>query len=204
MKHASDHADRIGQADRSTTVLALAGHDRTRAELLHARLAPVVGRLVWSFLGPDAERDDLVHDIFLRILRTAHTVRDPARLEEWAARVTVNAIKNEFRRRKLRRFFSLEDRDENTESKYHPDFEGRQLLLRTAAILEAMPVNERIPLTLQLLHQSSIEEIADVCGSSVRTVKRRLKSARDRFTKLASRDPLLRSRLGESLRGEGS
>jgi hypothetical protein len=59
--------------------------ERTRAEVLHARLAPVINRLVWSFLGVDPDRDDLVHDIFIRILRSAHTVRDPAKLEGWAA-----------------------------------------------------------------------------------------------------------------------
>lgn len=177
-------------------VLSLVKDDRTQAERLHARLAPMVNRLVWSFLGVDAERDDLVHDIFVRILRSAHTVRDPAKLEDWAARVTVNAIKNEFRRRKLRRFFSLESREDASNS-YHPDFEGRELLLRTSRILEAMPVGERIPFTLQLLESKPVDEIAQVCGSSERTIKRRLKSARTRFTRLAESDPLLRSRLSD-------
>src|SRR5690606_19461550 len=80
-------------------VLSLVKDERTRAEVLHARVAPVVNRLAWSFLGVDPDRDDLVHDIFIKILRSAHTVKDPAKLEGWAARVTVNMIKNEFRRR---------------------------------------------------------------------------------------------------------
>lgn len=182
-------------------VLSLAKDERTRAELLHARLAPVVNRLVWSFLGVDAERDDLVHDIFIRILRSAHTVRDPAKLEDWAARVTVNAIKNEFRRRKLRRFFSLDSTEAVSSMTFHPDFEGRELLLRTSRILEAMPVGERIPFTLQLLEARPVEEIAQVCGSSERTIKRRLKSARERFSRLADNDPLLRSRISEHAAG---
>jgi RNA polymerase sigma-70 factor (ECF subfamily) len=135
-------------------------------------------------------------------LRSAHTVRDPAKLEGWAARVTVNAIKNEFRRRKLRRVFSLETVDEDDSNSFHPDFEGRELLRRTTRILETLPVNERIPFTLQLLESRPLEEIAQLCDSSERTIKRRLKAARERFTRLAENDPLLRSRLSESAPGE--
>lgn len=182
-------------------VLSIVSGEGTQAERLHARLAPVVNRLAWSLLGVDAERDDLVHDIFLRILRQAHTVRDPAKLEDWAARVTINAIKSEFRRRKLRRFFSLDAADGAPGGAYHPDFDGRELLLRTTRLLETLPVSERIPFTLQLLEQKPVEEIAKVCGSSERTVKRRLKSARERFARLAEKDPLLRFRLSESALG---
>lgn len=183
-------------------VLSLVKDKSTRAEVLHARLAPVVNRLAWSFLGPDPDRDDIVHEIYIRILRTAHTVRDPAKLEGWAARVTVNFIKNEFRRRKLRRVLFLETVEDIPSPNCHPDFEGRELLNRTTRILEKMPVLERIPFTLQLLEQKSVEEIAELCDSSERTVKRRLKAARERFTRLAQNDPLLRSRISETPEGE--
>jgi len=181
-------------------VLSIVSSEETQAERLHARLAPVVNRLVWSFLGVDADRDDLVHDIFVRILRRAHTVRDPAKLEDWAVRVTINAVKSEFRRRKLRRFFSLEAAERSPVTAYHPDFDGRELLLRTTRLLEALPVAERIPFTLQLLEARSVEDIAKLCGCSERTAKRRLKLARERFTRLAECDPLLRSRLTQAPR----
>lgn len=176
-------------------LLSLVKDNLTRAEVLHARLSPVVNRLAWSFLGADPDRDDIVHDIFIKILRGAHTVRDPESLDGWAARVTVNSIKNEFRRRKLRRVLSLDADDKLPSPAFHPDFEGRELLKRTMCILEKMPVAERIPFTLQLLDQKSVEEIAELCDSSERTIKRRLKSARERFTRLAGSDPLLRSRI---------
>lgn len=182
-------------AQATKPLLSLVKGNRTRAEVLHARLSPVVNRLAWSFLGADPDRDDIVHDIFIKILRGAHTVRDPERLDGWAARVTVNSIKNEFRRRKLRRVLSLDADDKLPSSVFHPDFEGRELLKRTMCILEKMPVVERIPFTLQLLDQKSVEEIAELCDSSERTIKRRLKSARERFTRLAESDPLLRSRI---------
>lgn len=182
-------------ASRGASHLTLVDGESTAAELLYQRLAPTVNRLVWAFLGPDSERDDLVHDIFVRILRGASRVREPERLEDWAARVTLNTIKNEFRRRKFRRFLSLDFRDEGEPKNYHPDFEARELLKRTVHVLERMPVSERVPFTLQLFERTSVEEIARMCGTSERTIKRRLQAARQRFERIARHDPLLVKRL---------
>src|SRR5690606_23530305 len=56
---------------------------------LFDRLAPLVNRLVFSTLGPDTEHDDVVHDIFIRIFRGVAHLRDPDRLQQWTARVTL-------------------------------------------------------------------------------------------------------------------
>jgi DNA-directed RNA polymerase specialized sigma24 family protein len=55
-----------------------------------------------------------------------------------------------------------------------------------------------MPFTLELLGNASQEEIARVCACSQRTVRRRLKAARERFIRLVRSDPALASRLGES------
>ncbi len=178
--------------------------NQSRDEALCSRLSPLVHKLLWTFLGADAERDDLAHEIFIRLLKGARNVRDPARLEAWAARVTMNAIKNEFRRRKLRRFFSLGVGEDPETLLVHPDFEGRELLLRTYRTLERLPMSERLPFSLRLLDQASAEDIAVACDCSVRTVKRRLKAGRLRFLKLAQQDPLLSERLTNVLTDEGA
>lgn len=172
--------------------------DTTFPEELYAALAPVVNKLLWTLLGPDPDRDDLAHEIFLRILQNASKLRDPSRIEAWAARVTINAVKNEFRRRKLLRMFSFGYDDEHDSHGYHPDFEGRELLLRTYRALNRLPTRERLPFTLRLVGQQSLEEIALACDCSTRTIKRRLKAARVRFVRLAASDPLLAERLRQS------
>lgn len=176
----------------------------TFSEELYGTVAPVVNKLLWTLLGPDPERDDLAHEIFLRILQNAHQLRDRSRLQAWAARLAVNAVKNEFRRRKLRRWFSLDADDERSPS-YHPDFEGREVLLRTYEVLAKLPARERVPLTLHLVGQQAIEEIAIAENCSARTVKRRLQAARQRFVRLASADPLLAERLDQfRVQGDGN
>lgn len=153
--------------------------------------------MVWLYLATDAERDDIAQDIFLAIVRSADSVRDPAQIEAWAARVAFNTICNVFRRRKLLRWLSLDAFQDYDPPDRHADFEGRELVARTQKILERLPVSERMPFTLQLLGNTNIQEIARTCACSERTVRRRLKDARDRFISLVRRDPALASRLGD-------
>jgi RNA polymerase sigma-70 factor (ECF subfamily) len=183
--------------------LILLDRDATSGDGLYLRLSPLVNRLIWSLLGADADRDDIAHEVFIRILRGAGRLRDPTCLEAWAARITVNTVKNEFRKRSLRRFFSWDSFSEERQEGYHPDFEGRELVTRTQRILEQLPASERIPFTLQLLDGLGVDEIAELCGCSTRTVKRRLSAARERFERLASRDPLLKTRIGGEAPSDG-
>jgi RNA polymerase sigma-70 factor (ECF subfamily) len=191
----------VRQGEPAGRRLVLVGSQSTREELLYARLLPVVTRLIWTFAGADPDRDDLVQDIFVRIFRGSARIRDPERIEAWAVRVTMNSVKNEFRRRKLRRWFAL-DASRDAEPRCHPDFDGREVLRRTYGVLERLPTTERLVLSLRLFEEASIERIAAVCGGSERTAKRRLKSARERFVRMAERDPLLRPRVAGTPRDD--
>jgi RNA polymerase sigma-70 factor (ECF subfamily) len=178
--------------------LLLVPHEASEAQLVYERVAPVVNRLVWAYLATDPERDDIAQDIFLSIARRRSSLRDPLRLEAWAARVAFNAICNAFRRRKFRRWLSLEALRENEQPEYQADLEGRNLVVRAQRVLERLPLSQRMPLSLELFSNASQPEIARICGCSERTLRRRLCTARERFTVLARRDPALASRLTEA------
>lgn len=160
-------------------------------ELLYARLSPLVNRLVWSTLGPDSEHNDITHDIFIRIFRGIGRVHDPARLEHWATRITINTVYNEIRRRTLRRwvFWGAEELSEPPSPPV--DLEGRELLTRTYRILALLPDAERLVLSLALFEDGNLDSIAELTGSSRSTVKRRLRRARERFHKLCQQDALV-------------
>jgi RNA polymerase sigma-70 factor (ECF subfamily) len=175
----------------------LVPREANAGEVLYDRVAPAVNRMVWLYLATDPERDDVAQDIFLAILRSAGSVRDPAQLEAWASRVAFNTICNVFRRRKILRWLSLEALGGYEPLERDTDFEGRELVARTQRILERLPLAERMPFTLQLLGNASLPEIARLCACSERTVRRRLHGARERFVRLVQRDPALASRLLE-------
>ena len=177
--------------------LVLVPREASEADLVYERVAPTVNRLVWIYLATDPERDDIAQDIVESILRRRNSVRDPERLEAWAGRVAFNAICNAFRRRRLRRWLSLDLLPEGEQPEYQTDHEGRQLVARAQRVLESLPPAERMPLTLELFTNASQAEIARLCGCSERTVRRRLAVAREHFSSLARRDPALASKIGD-------
>ena len=186
-----------------STRLLLVPKEASTSEVLYERVAPVVHKMVWLYLATDPERDDIAQDILVAVVRGAATVRDPTQLEAWVSRVAFNAICNLFRRRKLVRWLSLEALAGYEPPAPHVDFEGRELVARTQKILECFPVAERMAFTLQLLGGATLEEIAERCGCSERTARRRLKAARERFSRLVTRDPVLASRLSPQAAAKG-
>ena len=48
--------------------------------LLYDRYARDVNRLVWHLLGADADHDDIVQQVFLRMIQSVATLRHPERL----------------------------------------------------------------------------------------------------------------------------
>jgi RNA polymerase sigma factor (sigma-70 family) len=188
----------VASSREDATRLMLVEPGSTSKEVLYDRVAPVVNRMVWLYLATDPDRDDVAQDIHVAIMRGVGSVRDPALLEGWAARVAFNTISNVFRRRKLVRWLSLEALGGYEPPDGHTDFEGRELVARTQKVLEHLPVRERMPFTLMLLGNADMDEIGKLCECSPRTVRRRLRDARSRFERLAARDPALASRLGDA------
>jgi RNA polymerase sigma-70 factor (ECF subfamily) len=167
-------------------------------DLVYWRLAPVVNRLVWSLLGPDSEHNDIAHDIFIRVFRGIRRVQDPARLEHWAARITINTVYNEMRRRRLRRWVFWSAPEEVEPLGPAVDLEGREVLAKTYQVLALLPQSERLVLALALFEGKKLDSIAELTGRSRSTVKRRLRRARERFQKLCQQDPLLSAWVGSS------
>jgi RNA polymerase sigma-70 factor (ECF subfamily) len=167
-------------------------------ERLFERLAPVINRVVWTLLGQDSEHDDVTHDVFVRVLRGVGKLREPGRLEDWAARVAINAVRNELRRRRLRRWVSWSPLEDAEPPGYAPDLDGREVLARAYRALERLPANERVLLSLRLFEARTLEELAALVGCSPTTAKRRLRRARERFAAIAEQDPLLKPWLGRA------
>jgi RNA polymerase sigma-70 factor (ECF subfamily) len=191
LRRAADEA----RARRRIPNLSLVGD--SEEQRLFTRVAPIVNGLVWSMLGPDSEREDIAHEAFIRIFRGHASLRQVESIDAWAARVTVNTVKNELRRRRLRRWVLFDFwNDDSPLRTYVEDVQGRELLDAAFRILERLPTNERVSLSLRFFHELEVAEIARLTGCSLRTTKRRLAAARGQFERLAHRDPLLAAWLG--------
>lgn len=160
---------------------------------LYERYSRDVNRLVWRLLGPDGEHEDIVQQVFLQMMRSIATVRTPERLGFWVRSITVNVVRSELRRRSVRRIFSRDQALQDERSgDLVVDVESREFVMRSREVLDKLPEKERTVFLLYYLEELSLPEVAEICGFSTMTAKRRLQGARVRFHKLVQKQPLLR------------
>lgn len=181
--------------DREIVDGMLRGEPAAAAALID-RFGPAVDRRVWRLLGADDEHEDIVQQVFTRILESIPRLRNPDALEDWISAITVNSVRKELRKRRYRRMFlvaSVED-----EHGHAPASQETMMVLRRGfTILDRMKPDERIVFIMRFVEGSDLSEIATATGRSLATVKRHISRARDTFLKKAARDPVLASFLEE-------
>jgi len=171
-------------------VEGLRHRDADAAMALHDRYGDLVNRLVWRLLGADAEHDDVVNQAFLNALSAIHQLRDAEMLEPWLVSITLNTVRREIRRRRLRRLFGL--RAELPEVPSEADeLPGRRLSAHFYAVLERLRAGDRLIMTLHYVEDMTLAEAAAACGCSLATAKRRLSHAKRAFERRARVDPVL-------------
>lgn len=181
-------------------------HDEVDSDRVHAlfvRHRDAVNRLVFRLLGPDADHDDIVQDVFVRMVSRVRSLRNPDRESVWVARVTVSVVRNQLRRRRVRRIVELWERVPEPAVDLEPTLLTRDLARRGYRLLDRLDPQERITLLLRRVEERSIDEVAEVCGCSRATVKRRLARAERKLASLFGDRRALIEQIRRANAGEG-
>lgn len=193
MKHAqplpsrSDTASASAAApaptDAALVLAARAGQEWAR-EALFRRYARLAFGLAYRILPFDQDSDDLVQDSFLYAFERLDRLSNPQAFQAWLSSIVVRTAGKRLRRRKLQIRLGLRsptpiDADEVVSRAAPPDVAAE--LRAVYALLESLPVEERIALVLRRVERLEIPEIAQQMSLSVSTVKRRLNAAEARL-----------------------
>lgn len=168
-----------------------ASTDTPSAHAIFNRHQRDVNRLVRHLLGPDGDHDDIVQDIFVRIISKSTTLRDPSRERAWVTTVAISVVRNHLRRRKVRRIVELHPEPPETAETVEPRLLARDLARRGYRLLDQLDRSDRIALVLRRVQDRSIDEIASLSGCSRATVKRRVRRAEEQLAELLASDPEL-------------
>jgi RNA polymerase sigma-70 factor (ECF subfamily) len=179
-----------GLTDAALAELLRSG-SRVAVAAVYDRFSAQVNRWVWRLLGADQEHHDIVQQVFVRILRAGPRLRDSDRLVGWVHAITVNTVHGELRRRQVRRFFVRESLPSQLHGDFVREVEMRDLLVRAKSVIEKLPPGERIAFMLHYVDRHSTAEIAELCGYSLSTAKRRLARATRRFEAIVEASPEL-------------
>ena len=165
--------------------------EELRPEVLYRLYRVRIERRIRAVLGHDIESEDLVHEVLITVFRRIGTVRDLACLDRWIDQVTLNTLRYTIRQRRLRRHASWDALPEHQAGSFQPNLDARDLASRAIDVIERLPPSEGALLRSHWFTSLSAREIAENSGCSLVTMTRRLFKARNRFEKLARRDPAL-------------
>lgn len=145
---------------------------------LFKRFAPYVARIGLRLLGRESDVDDLIQEVFFAAFRQKDQLRDLGAAKNWLATIAVRTARRQLRRRRLRQFVGLDAGGPAFELRDQgPSPEKRALLSRIYELLDAMPVDQRLAWTLRYVEGEKLEQVAEKCGCSLATAKRRISAA---------------------------
>ena len=159
------------------------------AELLR-RYQSHVDRILYH-LAPDwQDRADLAQEVWIRVYRHIKRLQDPGKFQGWLSRIVTNLFYDELRKRKrMDRSLSLDapckidDQEINWEIASEdpsPDeyLTTREFYERLQLAIADLPEAFRITIVLREIEGMAYEEIAEMTGVSLGTVKSRIARAR--------------------------
>jgi RNA polymerase sigma-70 factor (ECF subfamily) len=178
-----------------------AGQPGAREEL-YDRYATHVKRVIVRTLGTDVDLTDHLQNVFVAAFCSTHTIRDGSRLKAWLTTIAVYTAIAHIRKKTRRRMVIFAPPEEIPEMPAPTvDTDSQEAVRQVYAILDRMPVNERIPFALRVIDQMPLNEVAQACDVSLATVKRRIARAWDRFRAAAMKVPMLAIMLEDGFSG---
>lgn len=148
-------------ADPAAWVIAWRGGDETAFGKLHGHYARMVHAVLLARV-PAREAEDLVQDVFLRALRSLHTLRDPGAVGPWLCRIARNRGTDFHRRRR-----KLDTLPADVATSAPPAAEAREAL----EAVRALPESYRETLLMRLVQGMTGPEIAARTGLTPASVR---------------------------------
>jgi len=159
---------------------------------LFDRYGSFVLRVITRLLGSsEPESGDLLHEVFIRAWGRISNIRDVRSLKPWLAGIAVFVVQEWLRQRKRRDLRVLADEGAEREGPSSASPEVREALRSFSAMLDRFPEQERSAFVLRQLEGMTLQELAEACGVSLSTARRRFEGAEQRFSALLPEYPAL-------------
>lgn len=150
--------------------------DRAAFEQLYRRHADLVYARLSRIVGPIAERDDLLQEVFLGLHRALPRFRGDAALSTLLYRITANVAFDHLRRRGRRpREVDLDALAAAVSAEAGPDERAARAraLAQVLAALDRLKPKKRIALLLRVVEGLSFDEIGAIVDATADTAKKR-------------------------------
>jgi RNA polymerase sigma-70 factor (ECF subfamily) len=187
---------RLHTLDDSELVASfLDGEERAFQELVE-RYQTRLLNFIYRTIGDRERAEDLVQEVFIRVYRHLHRFDRTKKFSTWIYTIASNLAKNELRNRSrnpliffqtIKKNWQDDDRPlqfEDTSSRPDDLYRKRHLREMVEASVSKLPEHHRQVFILRELEGKSYEEIAEITGCNLGTVKSRLNRARNSFASI--------------------
>jgi RNA polymerase sigma-70 factor (ECF subfamily) len=168
----------ISPLDDATLVERIRRGDENAFTELYLRYARYVAGVAYRLAGNEADLDDVVQETFIAAARGIHGLRDPVQVRVWLVTIAVRCARGRlsaaWRRRAL-------GREVVVAAPRSGDLRDRAPVDDLYETLGRLPERMRVPWMLSRVEGLTLAEVAEVCGISLATVKRRIAEAEKRI-----------------------
>ncbi len=187
---------RFAQVDDSALVAHFLAGDKRAFDELVDRYSTRLLNFVQRTIGDRERAQDLVQETFIRVYRHLHRFDQSKKFSTWAYTIAGNLAKNELRNRSrnplvlfqtIRKNWDSDHRPlEWEDNTYRPDdlYRKRHLKETIDRAVEQLPEHHRVVFILREMEGKTYEEISEITGVNLGTVKSRLNRARNNFAQV--------------------
>ena len=162
------------------------------ADRYHLRLL----NFIYRTIGDRDRAEDLVQETFVRVYRHLHRFDPTKKFSTWIYTIASNLAKNEQRNRSRNPMVLFQAIKKNWEAdhrplqwednSYSPDdlYRKRHLREQVEKAVAELPEHHRVVFVLREMEGKTYEEISEITGVTLGTVKSRLNRARNKFAQI--------------------
>ncbi|MBN2055503.1 sigma-70 family RNA polymerase sigma factor [bacterium] len=189
-------------------MLKVKAGDTGSFELLMKRYKRPLTNYLYRIVGNREASEDIFQEAFLRIYKFSGRYEARSRFSTYLYRIATNLAINELKRRKIRKtvplihdspegpredFQYLKHMQEHSEPGADEELESRERIDIVRTGLEKLPPKHRAILMLSEFEELPYEDIADIVGINIGTVKSRIHRAKKNLKEWLKKNELFRS-----------
>lgn len=134
-----------------------------------------------------ADAEEVTQDVFIKVYHSLRSFRFASTFKTWVYRITVNTALNVYRKKvkdaRARGEFEAAMDVEDPHGPLEQSVEQEHSEKKLAGLLHCLNADQRTCLLLREVEGLSYQEIADILGTNINTVRSRLKRAREAILK---------------------
>jgi RNA polymerase sigma-70 factor (ECF subfamily) len=192
---APERSQLAGLDDAELVSLYLDGERFAFQELVN-RYQERLLNFIYRTIGDRDRGEDLVQETFVRVYRHLHRFDPTKKFSTWIYTIASNLAKNELRNRSrnplvlfqaIKKNWDADHRPLQWEdNSYSPDdlFRKRHLREKVERAVSELPEHHKVVFVLREMEGKTYEEISDITGVTLGTVKSRLNRARNKFAQI--------------------